>query len=151
MMSASEKSRDRRRHSYPLLATATLLVASVTPWGVAFNAGAASAMRLASANPFCQSMIGTHPAPPTNSRASAYHHFAKQYLAYYVKLQREAKDLNAKSSLRLLLPILKVEAGSTNMKSLAEYVAANELTWAREWQVFDKSVVTCARWAVALL
>ena len=128
-----------------------LVLGLFAPLGVAVGDAAASGFLDAAPNPFCQAMIGTHPTPPTNNSASAYHLFAKQYLHYYLKLQSEAKDHNATNSLKLLVPILKVEARSANMKSLAGYVGAHQVTWAREWQVFDKSVVVCAAWAVNLL
>ena len=128
-----------------------LILGLFAPLGVAVPDAAASGFLEAAPNPFCQAMIGTHPTPPTNNSASAYHLFARQYLHYYVTLQSEAKDHNATISLKLLVPILKVEARSATMKSLAGYIAAHQVIWAREWQVFDKSVVACAAWAVNLL
>ena len=130
---------------------ATIVVALIVPFGVADNRVAASPVLSASPNPFCQAMVATHPTPPTNYSATAYHQFAKKYLSYYLKLQAVTKDPNARSSLKLLVPILRADSRTTNMKSLARYVAVNQLTWAREWQVFDKSVIACAKWAVNLL
>jgi hypothetical protein len=49
------------------------------------------------------------------------------------------------------VPILKVEAKSSNMKSLGIYIGTRQETWALEWQDFDKTVVVCADWAVNLL
>ena len=141
-----------RKHSLALrVGAVALILGLVAPLGIAVTDATASPNLFAAPNPYCQAMIGTHPTPPTTNAASAYHLFAKQYLHYYLKLQSEAKDHNARISLKLLIPILKVEARSTNMKGLARYVVANQVTWAREWQVFDKSVVACAAWAVNLL
>ena len=133
------------------LGVATLIVTLIAPLGVSVNPAAAGRIRFASADPFCQALIATHPSAPTNNNPSVYHRFAKRYLSYYVKLQTEARDPNARSSLKMLVPILRVEARSANMKSLAGYVAASQVRWVREWLVFDKSVITCAAWAVNLI
>ena len=141
-----------RGHSLTRRVGATALILGlVAPLGIAVTDAGASSVLFAAPNPYCQAMIGAHPMPPTNNSASVYHLFAKHYLHYYMKLQGEAKDPNAKISLKLLVPILTVEARSTNMKSLRGYVNAHQVTWAREWQVFDKSVVACGAWAVNLL
>ena len=96
-------------------------------------------------------MIADHPTPPTNNNAVAYHTWAKQNLKYFEHLQSEANTAIAKSSLRVLVPILKVEATSSNMKSLGAYVASHQVTWVRGWTDFDKTVVVCAKWAIDLL
>jgi hypothetical protein len=57
----------------------------------------------------------------------------------------------AKSSLRILVPILKFEARSSNRKTLGAYVRSKEVTWTEQWQAFDVTVVACAKWAVNLL
>jgi hypothetical protein len=96
-------------------------------------------------------MIADHPSPPTNNSAAAYHAWAKKNVKYFEHLRSEANTPIAKRSLRVLVPILKFEATSSNMKSLGGYVSAHQITWAREWQDFDKTVVVCAKWAVDLL
>jgi hypothetical protein len=105
----------------------------------------------ASVNNYCESMIAGHPSPPTNDNAAAYHAWAKKNLKFFQHLQSEAKSATAKSYLRVLVPILKVEAKSTNMKTLSGYIANQQLTWAHEWVEFDESVVVCAKWAINLL
>jgi hypothetical protein len=111
----------------------------------------AATWKVASVNNYCESMIAVHPSPPTNDNASTYHGWAKRNLKYFEHLQSEATTATAKRSLRVLVPILKVEAKSSNMKTLASYVEGHQVTWAREWQDFDKTVVACAKWAVDLL
>jgi len=51
---------------------------------------------------------------------------AKQNLKYFEHLQSEANTSVAKSSLRVLVPILKVEAKSSNMKSLGTYIGTGK-------------------------
>lgn len=111
----------------------------------------AATFKWATANPYCQSMIANHPSPPTNNNPHAYHVWAKQNLKYFEHLQAEANTSVAKNSLRVLVPILKVEAKSSNMKALGTYVVAKQVTWTRGWLDFDKTVVVCAKWAVNLL
>jgi hypothetical protein len=111
----------------------------------------ASTIRWASVNPYCESMIADHPSPPTNNSATAYHAWAKENLKYFERLQSEANTKIAKSSLRVLVPILRYEAKASNMKTLGTYVTSRQVTWARERQDFDKTVVVCAKWAVDLL
>jgi hypothetical protein len=96
-------------------------------------------------------MIADHPSPPTNNSATVYHAWAKQNLKYFEHLQAEANTKVAKSSLKVLVPILRHESKASNMKMLGAYVASQQVTWAREWQDFDKTVVVCAKWAVDLL
>ena len=105
----------------------------------------------ASVNPYCQAMIATHPSPPTNGNPAIYHLWAKENLRYFEKLQSEATTANAKSSLRVLVPILKYEARATDMKGLGIYVQSKGTTWTAQWQVFDVTVIACAKWAVNLL
>lgn len=76
-------------------------------------------------------MIADHPSPPTNNNAHTYHAWAKQNLKYFEHLQAEANTSIARSSLRVLVPILKVEAKTSNMKTLGTYVVAEQVTWAR--------------------
>jgi hypothetical protein len=111
----------------------------------------AATFKSSTINNYCESMIADHPTPPTNNNPAAYHAWAKQNLKYFEHLRSEANTAIAKSSLRILVPILKVEATSSNMKSLANYVGSHQVTWAREWQDFDKTVIVCAKWAVDLL
>lgn len=111
---------------------------------VAPSSGAAT-LKWASVNPYCESMIADHSSPPTNDNPTAYHNWAKQNLKYFEHLQSEANTPVAKSSLRVLVPILKVEAKTSNVKTLATYVDGKQVTWAREWQDFDKTVVVCAK------
>ena len=111
----------------------------------------AATLRETSVNPYCESMIADHPSPPTNNSPIAYHAWAKQNLKYFEHLQSEANTSVAKSSLRVLVPILKVEAKSSNMKSLGNYIGTRQEPWALEWEDFDKTVVVCADWAVNLL
>jgi hypothetical protein len=111
----------------------------------------AATLKWATVNPYCESMIANHPTPPTNNKATAYHAWAKQNLRYFEHLESEANTSIAKSSLRVLVPILKVEAKASNMKTLGTYVQSNQVTWVREWTDFDKTVVVCAKWAVDLL
>lgn len=124
----------------------TLAITSVG----ASSSGAAS-FRSSTINNYCESMIADHPTPPTNNNASAYHRWAKQNLKYFEHLQSEANTPIAKSSLRVLVPILKVEAASSNKRSLGTYIENHQVTWVREWTDFDKTVVVCAKWAVDLL
>jgi pyruvate kinase len=119
--------------------------------GVSALPSGASTYHSASINNYCESMIADHPTPPTNNNAAAYHAWAKQNLKYFEHLQSEANTSIAKSSLRVLVPILKFEAKVSNMNSLGAYIGAHQVTWAREWQDFDKTVVVCAKWAVDLL
>jgi hypothetical protein len=111
----------------------------------------ATTYRVASVNPYCEAMIATHPSPPTNSNPALYHRWAKENLKYFEKLQSEATMAKGKSSLRVLVPILKYEARSTNMKTLGAYVKSKQITWMMQWQDFDVTVVACAKWAVNLL
>jgi hypothetical protein len=122
-------------------------------WGAlsAVAPAGATTWHEASVNPYCQTMIATHPSPPTNGNPALYHHWAKENLKYFEKLQSEATMAKAKSSLRVLVPILKYEARSTNTKSLRAYVASKEITWILQWQTFDVTIVACAKWAVNLL
>jgi hypothetical protein len=115
------------------------------------SSSTAATFKSATVNPYCESMIANHPSPPTNDDPTMYHAWAKANLKYFEHLQHEANTSTAKSSLRLLVPILKVEAKSSNMKTLGSYVTSEQVTWAREWQDFDKTVVLCAKWAVDLL
>ncbi len=96
-------------------------------------------------------MIATHPSPPTNESPALYHLWAKENLKYFEKLQSEATMAKGKSSLHVLVPILKFEARSRNMKTLGVYVKSKEVTWILQWQTFDVTVVACADWAVNLL
>jgi hypothetical protein len=105
----------------------------------------------ASVNPYCQAMIATHPSPPTNGNPALYHLWAKENLKYFEKLQSEATMAKGKSSLRVLVPILRYEARSTNMKTLGAYVRSKQSIWMVQWQDFDVTVVACAKWAVNLL
>lgn len=117
---------------------------------VAAPSGAAT-FKWATVNPYCESMIADHPSPPTNDNATMYHAWAKKNLKYFEHLKSEANTSIAKSSLRVLVPILKVEAKASNMKTLGNYVQSLQVTWVREWTDFDKTVVVCAKWAVDLL
>jgi hypothetical protein len=125
-----------------------LAVLPVTVFG---QSSGAATVKWATVNPYCQSMIADHPTPPTTNNPRTYHVWAKQNLKYFEHLQAEANTPIAKSSLRVLVPILKVEAKSSNLKALGAYVVAQQVTWVREWQDFDKTVVVCAQWAVNLL
>jgi hypothetical protein len=126
------------------LALACCALLSAAPAG-------ATTFREASVNPYCQAMIATHPSPPTNGNPSLYHLWAKENLKYFEKLQSEATMAKAKSSLRVLVPILKYEARLTNLKTLGAYVRSKQISWIVQWQDFDVTVVACAKWAVNLL
>jgi hypothetical protein len=128
-------------------------VALALVWCVLLAAAPAGATtyQVASVNPYCQAMIATHPSPPTNGNPALYHRWAKENLKYFEKLQSEATMAKGKSSLRVLVPILKYEARSTNMKTLGAYVKTKEIMWMLQWQAFDVTVVACAKWAVNLL
>jgi hypothetical protein len=127
------------------------VVATVTITCVGASSSGATSFRSSSINNYCESMIADHPTPPTNNNARAYHAWAKQNLKYFEHLQSEANTAIAKSSLRVLVPILRVEAATSNKRSLGSYIAMHEVTWVREWTDFDKTVVVCAKWAVDLL
>ncbi len=114
------------------------------------SAGATTG-REVSVNPYCQAMIASHPTPPTSGAATIYRRWAREHLGYFEKLQKEATMAQAKNSLRVLVPILRYEARSTNMKTLDAYVQSKALTWLLQWQIFDVTVVACAKWAVNLL
>jgi hypothetical protein len=115
------------------------------------TASDASTLKLATVNPYCESMIASHPSPPTNNNAATYHSWAKVNLKYFEHLKSEATTPIARSSLKALVPILKIEAKSSNMQTLAPYISREQVTWIREWQDFDKTVIVCAKWAVDLL
>jgi hypothetical protein len=127
-----------------LVGTLAIAFVDVSPSG-------AATFKSSTINNYCESMIADHPTPPTNNNAAAYHAWAKQNLKYFEHLQSEANTAIAKSSLRVLVPILKVEATSSNKKSLGAYIASHEVTWVRGWTDFDKTVVVCAKWAIDLL
>jgi hypothetical protein len=139
----------RARRAFRAIAVASVPGAAMTSFGAPTSD--AATLRETSVNPYCESMIADHPSPPTNNSPIAYHAWAKQNLKYFEHLQSEANTSVAKSSLRVLVPILKVEAKSSNMKSLGTYIGTRQETWAPEWQDFDKTVVVCADWAVNLL
>ena len=127
-------------------------MALILGWALLAAAPAsASTYQEASVNPYCQAMIATHPSPPTNENPALYHHWAKENLKYFERLQSEATMAKGKSSLRVLVPILKYEARSTNTRTLGAYVKSKEITWVLQWQAFDVTVVACAKWAVDLL
>jgi hypothetical protein len=126
-------------------------LAALTATALTGSSSGAATFKSATINPYCESMIANHPTPPTNNVPTAYHAWAKLNLKYFEHLQSEANTSIAKSSLRVLVPILKVEAKSSNMKTLGPYVTSKEVTWDREWTDFDKTVVVCAKWAVDLL
>jgi len=106
----------RARRAFRAIAVASVPGAAMTSFGA--STSDAATLRETSVNPYCESMIADHPSPPTNNSPIAYHAWAKQNLKYFEHLQSEANMSVAKSSLRVLVPILKVEAKSSNMKSL---------------------------------
>ncbi|MEO9180406.1 MAG: hypothetical protein ABI298_02005 [Acidimicrobiales bacterium] len=118
---------------------------------LAAGSAGASTFQVAGVNPYCQAMVATHPSPPTNNNPALYHRWAMENLTYFERLESEATMAKGKSSLRVLVPILKFEARSTNMKTLGAYLKSKEITWVVQWQDFDVTVVACAKWAVNLL
>lgn len=143
---------NERRHRYVgrVFGAAALVGALAVTCAVSSPSGAAT-FKSSTINNYCESMIANHPTPPTNSNAATYHAWAKQNLKYFEHLQSEANTAIAKSSLHVLVPILKFEAAPAHAKALNSYVVSHETTWVREWTDFDKTVVVCAKWAVDLL
>src|ERR1035438_4119295 len=87
-------------------------LAALTVTALSGSSSSAATFKSATINPYCESMIANHPTPPTNNVPTAYHVWAKQNLKYFEHLQSEANTSIAKSSLRVLVPILKVDRKS---------------------------------------